>query len=122
MNENPRMARRLEDRIAAQAAGKSLQIVVQGKCAVCHKRSATVPATKTQAMAWFTEKSTKGFLKYEIRMLETGVHRACQKVQDQRAKEKAQKAAVKVAVLDAKEKARMQRVLARKRAQRPAAA
>ena len=84
MNENPKMHRRLEDRLAAAKAGKSLRIVVQGKCKVCRRRSADVPATKTQVMAWFGSGSTEGFLKYEIRMLKTGVHRDCQKVEDAR--------------------------------------
>lgn len=79
-------AQRLEDRLNAAKAGKALQIVVQGKCKVCRKRSAAVPATKSQVMAWFANKETKGFKVYEVRMLETGVHRACQRVQDQKAK------------------------------------
>lgn len=79
-------AQRLEDLINQHDAGKALQIVVQGKCKVCKRRSGTVPATKTQAMAWFTEKETKGFKVYEVRMLETGVHRKCQTVQDKKAK------------------------------------
>lgn len=82
MNENPKMHRRLEDRLAAAKAGKSLQIVVPGNCRVCKRRAAAVPATRTQVMEWFTNQSTKGFLKYEIRMLTTGVHRDCQKVED----------------------------------------
>lgn len=82
-------AQRLEDRLAAAKAGKALQIVVQGKCKVCRKRSAAVPATKTQVMAWFATQETKGFLNYEVRMLTTGVHRKCQKVQDAKAKAKA---------------------------------
>lgn len=77
---------RLEDRIAAQAKGKALQIVVQGKCKVCKRRSAAVPATKTQVIAWFAEKKTDGFTQYEVRMLTTGVHRKCQRIEDQKKK------------------------------------
>lgn len=82
-------AQRLEDRIAAQAKGKALQIVVQGKCKVCKHRSAAVPATKTQVMAWFGERKTDGFTQYEVRMLETGVHRKCQRIEDDKKKAKA---------------------------------
>lgn len=89
--------RRLEDRLAAQAAGKSLQIVVPGKCRVCKRRSATVPATKTQAMNYFGGKTDtvkfKGFKVFEVRMLKTGVHRDCQKVEDQKKRDKAAKRA-----------------------------
>lgn len=96
-NENPKNAlvaqrpwnaQRLEDRLANVKAGKSLQIVVQGICKVCKRRSAAVPATKNEALAWFVEGEAKGFRQYEVRMLTTGVHRACQKVQDDKAKAK----------------------------------
>jgi hypothetical protein len=106
-------AQRLEDRIAAQAKGKALQIVVQGKCKVCRRRSAAVPATKTQVMAWFAEGKTDGFTQYEARMLTTGVHRKCQKVQDEKAKKKAPRKNddVFVVPLDAD---KMERVMARR--------
>jgi hypothetical protein len=129
MNENPETAapvdaeearrawnaQRLEDRIAAQAKGKALQIVVQGKCRVCKRRSAAVPATKSQVMAWFGEHKTDGFAQYEVRMLETGVHRACQRVEDQKKKDKAARGRknddVFAVPVDA---AKMERVIARR--------
>ena len=96
MSETPKMHRRLADRIAAQKAGKSLQIVVPGNCTVCKRRSATVPATRPQAMRYYTattdSEKFKGFKVYEVRMLTTGVHRNCQTVQDQKARAKAAKA------------------------------
>lgn len=107
---------RLEDRIAAQAKGKALQIVVQGKCKVCRRRSAAVPATKGQVIAWFAEKKTDGFTQYEVRMLETGVHRKCQKVEDQKAKAKAARGRknddVFVVPLEAE---KVERIMARRR-------
>lgn len=116
-NENPKVNRRLEDRLAAAKAGKSLQIVVPGNCKVCKRRSGAVPATRTQVVRWFASGDTKGFLKYEIRMLTTGVHRECQKVQGQRAK--GQKVAApqrrEVAALGPATLERMEKVMARRK-------
>lgn len=100
-NPQPKAAeRRLLDRLATQAAGKSLQIVVAGNCKVCRHRSSTVPATKSQALAWFRDGDTKGFTKYQVRMLTTGVHRDCQKVQDAKVKAEARAKAKKRPVAD----------------------
>lgn len=101
MNANPntqqaapaRRDQRLENRLAAVAAGKALRIVVPGKCKVCKRRSPDVPATKTQAMAWFSSKATDGFKAYEVRMLKEGLHRECQRTFDQQKKERSQKRA-----------------------------
>lgn len=124
MNENP-MHRRLEDRLAAQKAGKSCRIVVPGDCKVCHRRRADVPATPQQVIDWFEKGSTEGFKKYEVRMLKEGLHRECQPVADARAKGKKVPApprnvrkvpTVVQDIIDIAERAHMQKVLDRRAA------
>lgn len=102
-----RLHPRLRDKIAAQEAGKSLRIVVQGTCKVCKRRSADVPATKQQVARFALDgDTTTGFRKYETRMLTTGVHRECQPVEDRMVKgEKKAVALANVAAKPAKGKA-----------------
>jgi hypothetical protein len=126
MNANPQnkaLPRRVADKLAAQKAGKSLRIVVPGKCRVCNRRSADVPATKGQVEAWLLTRSTDGFLKYEVRMLLEGLHRDCQKVADRRAKGEKVPAppreGIKIdpavqACIDVAEKAHQRKIMARR--------
>lgn len=95
MNENPneRVNPRLRDRLAAEAAGKKLRVVVPGKCKVCRNRSADVPMTKAEVMRWSASRDTTGLPKYAVAMLTTGVHRECQPMLAAKAKEQAAKRA-----------------------------
>ena len=126
-NATPKTGTPLDEKIAAQPGGKSLVICGYGQCRVCRKKSPDVAVTRPQLLRWFGANQqitagktpdpewTKGFLKWEIIALQTGLHRECQPVAAKKDRDKARAEMAREARKAEAASAKVEKAVAKKR-------